>query len=321
MIIFKSKIEDEKKLSKVVHALVADNVPHVDIKARRHWLDSKLGAAVFAVGHIAIGLTIVFFLTDIPFTEFEACNWLPEGYPGVSEYGFVVMFTITTIMVSYAMYHPETLTVMCIQIEFLSIVLSTIIGIALFAIYVTVYTVDKSQGVLITGKIVFILFEFIFAYNVCVRCLVPTLYNVFFYKPNSVVDEDIRDQFSIVERQQHVLKKLMEQATSELEMESLLLYCLVKSMIDLRKSTSGPFERCERLAAMVYDNYISSSRTRKTLDTYHMRHLVEKVTSPLELLEKEVSVLAELDSQVRERIILPLYARMLHQNNNSKFYS
>jgi hypothetical protein len=150
--------------------------------------------------------------------------------------------------------------------------------------------------------------------NMFARCMIPTIYHEFVFKQQSKLTDIIREQFEVAEKQPFSMNKLVEQVSSELEMDSLLLYEVVRTILKLRKSTNDTFERSELLSKFVIDNYVHG--TRKTLDYYGLRSIVDGVNTPIELLEREATVLRNLKVHSRERIVLPMFARMVKQNGS-----
>jgi hypothetical protein len=132
------------------------------------------------------------------------------------------------------------------------------------------------------------------------------LYNRY-YVEQSKFDDDIREQFLVAEKQPFAMAKLAEFAGTELETDSVVLYQAVRSLLELRNSTKDTFESCDRLAKLIFNNYISG--TRNTLYYYDMQSIVKNVKSPIELLERE-AVIVQLNTQIIEHIMLPMFARM-----------
>jgi hypothetical protein len=126
------------------------------------------------------------------------------------------------------------------------------------------------------------------------------------------MQKHIIENFGVVEQQPFAWKKFVDHAGTELETEAVLLYQAVRTLIELRKNTNDTFSSCEQLAKLVFDNYISGNRN--TLTVYSLRYMVQEIKSPVELLEKETTVLVPLKEQLREKVLLPMFARMNKKN-------
>jgi hypothetical protein len=151
--------------------------------------------------------------------------------------------------------------------------------------------------------------------NVGIMCGIPVYYYYVYYLKKSQVTDIIRNKFSIAEKQPFAMEQMINYAGKELETESVLLYQLVSTIIKLRSNTlDNHFETCERLAKIVYDKYICGSC--KTLTWYELTHTVSSIKTHIELLEKEI-VLKQLQDLTREKIILPMFARMIASQTNS----
>jgi hypothetical protein len=317
MIIFKWKIQNQKKLAKVSNYIVENNdVTEGTVVAHKYMLDSALGSILVMCGYFGFGAATVFFLTDIPVGDFSPCN-LAEGYPVAAESGLAISLISLTCMVAYSMQNYFALGVFSFRVEVWLQVANVLMSSSIVSVYfLTVQNLDKTTGELLQDHVTLITFMGIITLNMCTRCIIPALYYKYYYKQRSIVDDKIREQFAIAEKQPFSMKKLIDHAGKELEIDSLVLYNTIRCIIEQRKGTEDTFHRCERLATLVFDNFIRGEQ--KTLDFYGLRNLVNGVKSSIELLEKEVTVLTELHNSIRERIILPMFARMVRQSPAEK---
>ncbi len=306
LIIFKTKIKQEKKLAKIVSTISAlDDTKETEITNPKHMLDSLFGAILVACACLGLGALSVALFTDIPFTDLSACNTI-RGYPNTPECGFGITIAAYTLLITYAIFNYKTIRIISVQIEFWLHVLTIFITVSLMSCYGVMLTVGNALGIVIQVNVTYVSFIIIFFYNVSVRCLLPTLYNRY-YVEQSKFDDDIREQFFVAEKQPFAMEKLAEFAGTELETDSVVLYQAVRSLLELRNSTKDTFESCDRLAKLIFNNYISG--TRNTLYYYDMQSIVKNVKSPIELLERE-AVIVQLNTQIIERIMLPMFARM-----------
>jgi hypothetical protein len=318
--IFKHKIRSEKLLAKTIATLPSLKETSLDITAPPPFMDSLLGAILVACSYLLEGTLAMLIFSDIPITSFEGCKLL-YGYPNTPEIGFGIIIIIFTLMITYILQNPETGRVFYLDVEvWLSIGNTLFMLLFLFAShYAKMFLMGAGNQFVVDFLETYVIqtaYSTIFTYNVVVRFVVPTLYHELVYRKNSIVDETVREQFALVQKQPFAMKKLIEYAGTELETDSVLLYQVVRSIIDLRESTHDAFAQCERLAKLIVDNYIRGRRT--TLHVYGLRYIVKDIKTPTELIEKEFTVLVELNKNIQEKIILPMFARMVRQGNSSR---
>jgi hypothetical protein len=155
-------------------------------------------------------------------------------------------------------------------------------------------------------------FLILIAINATIISGVPAIYNQFVHKKRSIITEDVLSQFEIAEEQPFMKTKLALQAQEELEMETLLLFESLRSLRVLRSKSHendpSNFEKCSLLATFIYDKYIQKEYS--TLVWYDLENIVGGIRTPLELIER-ADVRDLLAKQVRERCILPMFARMI----------
>jgi hypothetical protein len=285
------------------------------------FLDSLRGAVLLVVGLLSVSATALFIFTDIPVTDFDGCQTL-YGYPNIPEIGFAIAVLGITSLIVYAVQNSEAGNILHLNVEvWLSLSTGFIIVMLILVVYYTYsFLLMIGDNVFIADMLseyyVFTAFGLIFTVAMCIRCVLPTVYHEIYFKKYSLVDTTIREQYALLEKQPFAMEKLTSHAGTELDTEAILLHEAVRSIIELRKSTEDTFPTCEKLAQLVFDNYIVGKR--RTLDVYGLRHIVKDVTSPLELIEKEVSVLVPLLEQSREKIMLPLFARMTRQTSTKE---
>jgi uncharacterized membrane protein len=310
MMILNWKAQEEKNFAKIVASILSHNDISKNTLGKKNFWDSKTGALVSVICYYAAGAVTIFLFTDIPITNLSPCNFRKSGYPNVSECGMSISLISFTVPIVYFAQNYGSLGVFSFRLEAWMKNGNTAIGIA---IAVVLYmTVGYHSDALLKEHIPLISFMVTITLNICTRCAVPALYYVFYYKQRSVVDEKIRKQFKVAENQPFSMRKLVDHAGTELETDSIVLYYAIKQIIQLRKSTKDTFRECEQLATLVFDNYVIGNR--KTLDYYGLRDIVKNVKSPIELIEREVTVLVDLDYSIQEQIILPMFARMVRQN-------
>jgi hypothetical protein len=155
-------------------------------------------------------------------------------------------------------------------------------------------------------------FLILIAINAAIISGVPAIYNQCVHKKRSIITEDVLSQFEIAEEQPFTKTKLALQAQEELEMETLLLFESLRSLRVLRSKSHendpSNFEKCLLLATFIHDKYIQKEYS--TLVWYDLENIVGGIKTPLELIER-ADVRDLLAKQVRERCILPMFARMI----------
>jgi hypothetical protein len=314
--IYKAKIKGEKAMAKLVNATVDSlGTSSLETVSPRHMLDSLSGALLVAFGFLLLGFSSIYIFTNVPFTNFDSCN-NKYGFPGVSRCGVAIGYSIITALFMYALQNPETVRVTCIKAEVWLAVGNSVFTLSFLLImeqammWLSLHN-NELLAELLHDNITHTSFMLVFTVNVLARIGIPTLYHELVFKKQSIVTDKIRQQFMSAVKQPYELKQLVDYAGSELETDSILLYQAVRSILQLRRSTTNSFNSCERLSNFVFENYIVGSR--KTLDHYGIRSVVKNIKSPIELLEKETTVLAELNTQILERIMLPMFARMVRQ--------
>ncbi len=150
--------------------------------------------------------------------------------------------------------------------------------------------------------------------NVFVLCVIPTIYNAI-YSKRSIVTDEVRSKFNLAEKQPFAMQQLLEYAGKELETESLLLYQLVRSIRKLRANIlDNKFDASLALAKIILDKYVHEGWN--TLLWYDMQGLLGGIQTPIQLLEKE-SILELLEIRCRDKIVLPMFARMLKTQRTS----
>ncbi len=282
------------------------------MKPSKHVLDSIMGGVIIFFATFATGAILITLFTDLNVTDLQGCNTM-HGYPKTAEIAFSFGITLIATILTFSYYNPEASNIFCIRTESWLCVLSAFVTVAyLGAFYGTknilLLAGDNAIVLLIEEHLTFLSLMIKYTVNIVIRCMLPLVYYKFIYTRRSVVNEETRAKFIIAKQQSFAMKKLVEHARSELETESIVLYQAVRSIRNLRQSTTDTFADCERLARMIWENYIQGDR--KTLDFYDIRGVVSGIQSPIELLEKEGTVLVTLENEILEKIILPMYARM-----------
>ncbi len=289
----------------------------LDIIAPKHALSTLKGAFFVACGFLTLGAVGIYGFTDISFTEWDSCN-TGLGYPKVPQVGLVIGISVITIIIGYILQNPEIMRITCLRAEVWLSICNSLINVvfmtSLYRVLLFLESRDKHAMELLEEHAISTSFLLICTINMFARCMIPTIYHEFVFKQQSKLTDIIREQFEVAEKQPFSMNKLVEQVSSELEMDSLLLYEVVRTILKLRKSTNDTFERSELLSKFVIDNYVHG--TRKTLDYYGLRSIVDGVNTPIELLEREATVLRNLKVHSRERIVLPMFARMVKQNGS-----
>ncbi len=150
--------------------------------------------------------------------------------------------------------------------------------------------------------------------NIFVLCVIPAIYNAI-YSKRSIVTDEVRSKFDLAEKQPFAMQQLLEYAGKELETESLLLYQLVRSIRKLRANVlDNKFEASLALAKILLDKYVHEGWN--TLLWYDMQGLLGGIQTPIQLLEKD-SILELLEIRCRDKIVLPMFARMLKTQRTS----
>jgi type IV secretory pathway TrbD component len=278
-----------------------------DTKPFKHFLNSALGGIFVILTPLLIHSVIIYFYTDIGITEFAPCN-LKDGYPGQGEIGFTSGIIIISTSIIYLLQNRAVMSIILFQLEFWLIITNTFVLLVMWFATFVVLKVVASSDPWFTTNFAYISFVVLIATNVFIECVLPLLYYLFRFKPRSAVTDEIRAKFSLCHKQAKALEKLVDHASTELETESILLYQAIRTLRSNRANVlSSNFESCLRLATLIFEKYIQGEY--KTLKWYDLRYITSRVSKPIELLEKE-SVLEELETAVREKIVLPMYARM-----------
>ncbi len=313
--IFKKKIQREKKLEKSIESGTLSTAPI----SNDHWLDTLSGAILLFCGIFGLGLTCIYMFTDIPL-ESSACN-MYRGYPGVSQLGVTITLITITALVVYTIQNYHVTTVSYFKFEVWLVAFNALFMIFFLLLLRGVQKVMLRDGnkfleELLEENGIFTALMLSITIFIFVRCFLPMMYHLNF-KYESIVTDKIRELFIIAEKQPFAMKKLTEYAGTELETESVLLYYAVRTLLEHRTSVKDSFVQSESVAKVIVDHYICGSR--KTLDYYGLRSIVRDIKTPVELIEKEKTVLVELEAQIRERIMLPMFARW-SKNNSTKAY-
>jgi hypothetical protein len=278
--------------------------------SRPHFLESFVGSLLLVACIIPIGAVLVYTFTDLQFGDMDAC-YNRGGYPKMSEIGLSVGLTAIASNVANNMQHQKAYHVFNYLIEFWMLLANSII---MMCVHFMMLLVTKITPMAIMRENI-TSFVIIITINITLICGLPMYYYYFYYNKRSQVTDVTRSKFSIAEKQPFAMEQLIEFAGKELETDSILLYLLVTAIIKLRSNhLDSEFQNCEKLATVMFEKYIQGSV--KTLTWYDMHHIVSEITSPIQLLEKE-AVLKQLQETTRERIVLPMFARMLTSQANS----
>ncbi len=279
-----------------------------------HFLESFLGSVLVIILYLAIGTTLIFTFTDIQFGDLDAC-FNRNSYPKISEIGFTIGIVLISSNLVSSIRKPDLLHVYNYFIEFWLLVTNTLFMMSIMFMLLLLSKIESiaNRYALLRENVTSLVI--VLTLNVGIMCGIPVYYYYVHYLKKSQVTDTIRNNFSIAEKQPFAMEQMINHAGKELETESVLLYQLVSTIVKLRSNTlDNQFETCEKLAKIVYDKYICGSC--KTLTWYEMTHTVSSIKAHIELLEKEI-VLKQLQDLTREKIILPMFARMVASQTNS----
>jgi hypothetical protein len=316
----KSQFEQEKKLAVLVDSVTT----HGDITAQEKapnmvFLKSFYGSLVAMLLWYSAGVFGVYFFTDIKINDPDACN-LMQGYPKISEVGFGIWATSTSTDIIYSIQNPQTLIPFSYQLEFWLVIANTFVVFSItFGLWLlakmTSFTLWTEMGM---NNHTCTFFVAMIVTNMVVICFLPAVYSFFIYDKRSTVTDETRAKFMLARSQPFAITKLAEFAHDELETESVLLYQIIRA---IRKNQvnvlDNKFDCNLRLANIIYEKYIQ--KEWKTLVWYDLHKIVAGVKSPMELLEKD-SILEDLEKQVQNSIILPMFARMLYYSRDKTIF-
>ncbi len=313
MFLYKKRQKYEQKLATATMNLQTfKQVP--DMKPFYHFLNTAAGGPTPVIAYWLIHCICIFLLLDIPITDLDSCN-LNNGYPGIVEMGHTSILTLMGIDIAYAIQNSSIMQIFMFQIEFWLLIMSLFTTIALWGSFVFIarYSFSKQWLMMNTSTSTFIVLIWL---NISIECVLPCLYYWLKYTPRSIVTDDVRSQFDLASKQPFAMEKIVEQSKSELETESVLLYVVVRNLRALRANPlENNFSKCMQLSELLYHRFIRSEW--KTLRWYGLSDIVQDIGDPLQLLEKD-ALLENLENQICEKVILPLFARMLAQTEACK---
>jgi hypothetical protein len=307
--LYKLRSQKQKQLGVTARSLVANrDIDNKEATPFYHYLDTPPGAALCFLAHITVQGVLIALTTDISPLDLEPCN-IKGMFPGTTQVARSIGLPLLIATIAYGLMNLKVLVVFIFNYIFWLMLTNAFVVLSLWAAISLVLKLVITHDVWLTTHFVKLTFLVIISCNVFVDCVLPMLYYEFLYKPRSVVTENIRSTFDITKNQPFSMDKLADFASTELETESILLYHTIKALKEQRSNVlQSDFKACERLATFIFENYIQGKW--KTLEWYQLCYITEKVTKPLDLMEKK-SILDSLEIGVTENIVLPMYARMI----------
>jgi hypothetical protein len=306
--LYKLRSQNQNQLGVTARSLVENR----DIDGKKatpfyHFLDTLPGAALCFLAHTIVHGVLIALTTDISPLDLEPCN-IKGMFPGTTQVARSVGLPILIATIAYGLMNLKVLIVFIFNYIFWLMLTNVFVVLTLWTSFALVLKLVTNHD-WISTHLVKVTFLAIISSNIFIDCVLPVLYYHFFYKPRSVVTQHTRATFDITKHQPFSMDRLTDFASTELEAESILLYHTIKALKEQRSNVlQSDFKACERLATFIFENYIQGKW--KTLEWYQLCYITEKVTKPLELMEKK-SILDSLEIGVTENIILPMYARML----------
>ncbi len=307
--LYKLKAQRNKKLGVCVSSVMANK--DIDVKSVRpfyHFLDTLPGAIVSFLLYFVVHLISFALFSEASISDLDICNTKGYQFPGAGRAAYGVGVPLLMSAIVFGFMNPAALMVFNFQLTFWLMLTTTLVVAILWVTTIAVLTLLNNRNSWLGVNFSYVSFVLFIGAAIFVDCIIPIIYYHLFYKRRSKVSDDIRAKFMVAEQQPFSMDKLTDFASNELETESVLLYQVIRAIKSQRSNIlNSNFGASERLAKFLIDNYIKGGW--KTLEWYELSYITKDITSPLDLLEKETSI-DELEIGVRERIILPMYARM-----------
>jgi len=305
---YKNKIKREKQLSPILHALTNGNninFQHVRNVDDSNFFSTCMAAALTAVCYICTGRVAIALFTDINIFSSNASN-IAKGYLEIWEIGITLWTIILASQIIVGLYYRNTLKESNFMTEYCLLVAgNTLVYISIIAllVYGKTISIDNHTDLSINDLSCLLIVGLIVMENLIV-CWLPALYAIFKYKLNSIVDQPIRNHATNSVKAR-LAEELNDQASNEFDSDAIILWRSLQSLCKYNNLSVGN-QDSQRLSRFIYDKYVTNQWN--TIVNYDIKREFNGVKSPNDLLD--AARLNSLCAVVKERIVLPMYARM-----------